>query len=106
MLTLALAANFASRIFRSMKMHGTPFTYDIADKIKGLAQIIEICSLVCFAVSLIIRLTGRGELISSASCIEPGIFFLLSWVIGAFFSSLAKAFDHGAELQRESDETL
>lgn len=106
MLTIAFAANFASKIFRSMKLNGTPFTYDIADKIKGLSQIIEICSIVCFAVSLIIRLTGNGDLITSDSCVEPGVFFLLAWIMGLFLNALAKAFDHGAQLQQESDETL
>lgn len=106
LLTVALAFHFVSRIFRNMGIVGSPFSYDIADKIMGLSQIIEIGATVSFAVSLIIRFTGHGDLIDSSACVDPGIFFLLAWTAASFFSVLAKAFDHGAQLQQESDETL
>ena len=105
-LTVALGFNFASKIFRSMSIVGSPFSYDIADKIMGLAQILEIGSAVCFVAAMVIRVTGHGNLIDSAACVEPGIFFLFTWAIASLFSALAKAFDHGAKLQQESDETL
>ena len=106
LLTVALAFHFISRIFRSMSIAGSPFSYDIADKIMGLSQIIKIGATACFAVSLLMRLTGHGDLVDSSACVDPGIFFLLAWTVAAFFSALAKAFDHGAQLQQESDETL
>ena len=105
-LTIALGFNFASKIFRSMSIVGSPFSYDIADKIMGLSQILEIGSAVCFAAAIVIRVTGHGDLIDSSVCVEPGIFFLFTWAIASFFSALAKAFDHGAKLQQEADETL
>ncbi len=89
-----------------MSIVGSPFSYDIADKIMGLAQILEIGSAVCFVAAMVIRVTGHGGLIDSAACVEPGIFFLFTWAIASLFSALAKAFDHGAKLQQESDETL
>ena len=105
-LTIALGFNFASKIFRSMSIVGSPFSYDIADKIMGLSQILEIGSAVCFAAAIVIRVTGHGDLIDSSACVDPGIFFLFTWAIASFFSALAKAFDHGAKLQQEADETL
>lgn len=105
-LTVALGFNFASKIFRGMNIAGSPFSYDIADKMMGLAQILEIGSAACFIAAMIIRVTGHGDLINSAACVEPGIFFLFTWAIASLFSALAKAFDHGAKLQQESDETL
>ena len=105
-LTIALGFNFASKIFRSMSIVGSPFSYDIADKIMGLSQILEIGSGLCFAAAMVIRVTGHGDLIDSSACVDPGIFFLFTWAIASFFSALAKAFDHGAKLQQEADETL
>ena len=105
-LTIALGFNFASKIFRSMSIVGSPFSYDIADKIMGLSQILEIGSGLCFNAAMVIRVTGHGDLIDSSACVEPGIFFLFTWAIASFFSALAKAFDHGAKLQQEADETL
>ncbi len=105
-LTIALGFNFASKIFRSMSIVGSPFSYDIADKIMGLSQILEIGSALCFAAAIVIRVTGHGDLIDSSACVDPGIFFLFTWAIASFFSALAKAFDHGAKLQQEADETL
>ena len=35
-----------------------------------------------------------------------GIFFLLAWAAAYLCTALAKVFDHGAKLQKESDETL
>ncbi|MBP7186709.1 MAG: hypothetical protein KBA55_08120 [Ruminococcus sp.] len=105
-LTIALGFNFASKIFRSMSIVGSPFSYDIADKIMGLSQILEIGSALCFAAAIVIRVTGHGDLIDSSASVDPGIFFLFTWAIASFFSALAKAFDHGAKLQQEADETL
>jgi hypothetical protein len=105
-LTVALGFYSVSKIFRSMSIVGSPFSYDIADKIMGLSLILEIGSTVCFVASMVIRVTGHGDLIDPSSCFEPGIFFLLVWAAAYLCTALAKVFDHGAKLQKESDETL
>ena len=106
-LTVALGFYSVSKIFRSMSIAGSPFSYDIADKIMGLSLILEIGSTVCFVAAMIMRFTGHGDLIYPSSCgVEPGTFFLLAWAAAYLCTALAKVFDHGAKLQKESDETL
>lgn len=106
LLTVALSFNFTSKIFRSMKKTGSPFSYDIADKIKGLSMTIEIGGFVCFILSVIIKAAGYKELVADISCIEPSTFFILTLAFSVFFDSMAKTYDYGAELQQQSDETL
>ena len=116
---MLMAAGLAPFLMGAAIRFGIPIIDKALMAITGMTQILALYyslfdifyaaitpAMFCFVAAMVIRVTGHGDLIDSAACVEPGIFFLFTWAIASLFSALAKAFDHGAKLQQESDETL
>ena len=94
----------ASFIFKDISREGTPFTKKNSNKIRGIsilliAQCIVIPPLQLLAVKIFTSTTNASD----AYNINLNLGFIIVPVI---FFCLAQIFEYGAELQRQSDETL
>ncbi len=97
------ALNFGRAIFRTLKSGGTPFHYDIADKVKGASLALLLCSFASIFVQCASHIFSE-----SFSDICHYYFFLTvgSCVVGVLLGIMSYVMNYGCKLQQESDETL
>ncbi len=102
---IAVALKFSITIFGILKKGGTPFTYSLADKVKGAAMALTVTGALGFVLELaIIILNATGMVVISDFTDFVGGLHLL--VIGIVLMALSYIFNYGCKLQQESDETL
>lgn len=102
---IVAAVNFTIKIFSKLKTAETPFSYDIADKIKALGCTLFITGMFGVVSGFIsFLLTETGVFIKTDeldSVLNSDVI-----IFGAFLMALAYIFNYGCKLQQESDETL
>lgn len=97
------ALNFGRAVFKSLKSGETPFRYDIADKVKGAALALLMCSFLSIIVQSI------SDIFSEAfSDLYHYYFFIAvgNIFIGLLLGIMSYVMNFGCKLQQESDETL
>ncbi len=99
-----ISAWFGMKVFSRLNKGGTPFRYDVADKIKGAAAPLTACGGIGFLieVAVIVMTTWFGY---SADKFDffGGLDIL---VFGLVLNALSYIFNYGCKLQQESDETI
>lgn len=99
-----IISNYVQQIFGRLRKAETPFMYDIADKMKGLAYVLGSGGIVGGAVFTVFNLfiDDLADEWFGFSLIAGFVFM----VMGLIFTAFAFIFEHGCKLQQESDETL
>lgn len=90
----------ASFIFKDMKLENTPFTKKTADRLRVISLLIIAVSIIVPSVRLLLLMV---YIPSADFYMEIN---LVQLIFAALFFCLALIFEYGAQLQRESDETL
>lgn len=99
-----IVASYVEQIFGKLRKAETPFSYDIADKMKGLGFTLGGGGIVGGVVFIIFQL-----FIDDLSDEWFGFTLIAGFVlmvVGLIFTAFALIFEHGCKLQQESDETL
>ncbi len=99
-----IVAGYVEQIFGRLRKAETPFTYDIAHKMKGLGYILAVGGIVGGDIFVLFHLFIDG--LSDEWFGFPLIISFVLMVVGLIFTAFALIFEHGCKLQQESDETL
>lgn len=98
--TVAVMLVYAHRLFSNVSRSHTPFETENVKNLKMISYI-----LLFIAIPLTIAASVLSELLAPGiAAADPGTFTLI--VAAVMFYFMAIVFEHGAELQKESDSTL
>lgn len=100
-LTLWIVFNFMCQFFKRLSQERTPFTFDAADKLKGASKALLAGALV-YIILVVLNIVFCPDTDKCFNLNFP-VFIVLGY---GLFRILAYTFDYGAQLQKESDETL
>lgn len=91
-------------IFHDIERSDSPFVYSIADKIKGLSNLVFAGAGLHFVIFMVNELKGifGGYVINSVD----GVMGVVGLLIGVVLMAISYIFAYGCKLQQEYDETL
>ena len=100
---MVISVNHGIGVFKKLRCGGTPFTCDIADKIKAVGITLIATAGVSFVVSAVKSTLVLFGVLTGEVKVEIELGFLLA---GFMACALAYIFNYGCKLQQESDETI
>lgn len=104
-LSMFIALNFSSKVFRILKDGESPFRYEVACKIRYTGISLITIGLVGIIVEIASGVLVRIGVLTETELIK-NITLSDSLIWGVFILALSYIFLYGCKLQQESDETL
>ena len=101
---IGISVRFGAAVFGKLTKGGTPFTYDVADKIKGASVPLIVSGGIGFATEIAVVIMTEGFGFAADKFDFFGGLDIL--VFGLALSALSYIFSYGCKLQQESDETI
>ena len=103
LLAVSIAFNFIVAIFDRLRKSPTPFTYDIADKFRGISNILLMGFAVYIVYAIIILVFSTHKQVLT----DYNLFITIGYIAADMITKCFEyIFSYGAALQQQADETL